>query len=60
MSGTSLTVPMKVSYRTLSWEEMVVREWGSQWGIPDIAYEFSNGRTAQSTDLQAGGFYKRT
>lgn len=60
MSGKSLTLPMKVSYRTLSWEEMVEREWGTQWGIPETAYEFSNGRTAQSNDEQSGSFYKRT
>ena len=49
-----------VNYRTFSWEEMVEREWGTQWGIPETAYEFSNGRTAQSNDEQSGSFYKRT
>ena len=60
MSGKTLTLPMKVSYRTLSWEEMVVREWGTEWGVPEIVYEFSNGACRQSTDMTTNGFYKTT
>lgn len=50
----------KVSYRTFSWQELVVREWGTEWGRPDIAYEFSNGKTANSTDQYAQGIYNPT
>lgn len=60
VKGASLTVPMKVTYRTFSWRELVVREWGAEWGRPDIAYEFSNGRTANSTDQYKVGIYNPT
>lgn len=58
--GASLTLPLKVTYRTISWEELVVREWGSEWGRPDVAYEFSNGRKADSTDQYKQGIYNPT
>ncbi len=55
--GASLSLKLKVNYRTYSWEELVVREWGTEWGRPDIAYEFSGGRTADCTDQYAQGIY---
>lgn len=58
--GASLTIPLKVTYRTLSWQELVIREWGSEWGRPDIAYEFTGGRTANSTDQYHQGIYNPT
>lgn len=58
--GASLTVPLKVNYRTLSWEGMVVREWGALWGIPEIVYEFSDGKVTQSTDQTTAGLYATT
>jgi len=57
VQGASLSLPLKVTYRTYSWEELVVREWGPEWGRPDIAYEFSGGRTANSTDQYNVGIY---
>ena len=48
----------KVTYRVLSWRELAVREWGAEWGRPDICYEFSNGRTAESTDAYTSGIYR--
>ena len=60
VKGASLSLPLKVTYRTLSWQELVVREWGTEWGRPDIVYEFSNGRTAESTDQYAKGIYNPT
>lgn len=58
--GASLTIPHKVTYRTLSWRELCVREWGAEWGRPDIAYEFSNGRKANATDQYGRGIYDPT
>jgi hypothetical protein len=58
--GATLNYTMKPTYRTFSWEELVVREWGSEWGRPDIAYEFSNGRQANSTDQWNQGIYNPT
>ena len=58
--GASLSLPLKVSYRTLSWQDLVVREWGAEWGRPDIAYEFSNGRQANCTDQYGQGIYNPT
>lgn len=55
--GASLTIPLKVKYSTLSWQELVIREWGSEWGQPDIAYEFTGGRTANATDMYHQGIY---
>lgn len=60
MSGSSLTVPMKVNYATLSWAELVRREWGTEWSIPDTVYEFSNGAKRQSTDMTGSGIYGST
>jgi hypothetical protein len=57
VQGATLSLPLKVTYRTLNWQELVVREWGTEWGRPDIAYEFSNGRTADCTDQYRGGIY---
>ena len=50
----------KVSYRTLSWMELVIREWGTEWGRPDTAYEWSNGRRFDCTDQYTSGIYTRT
>lgn len=50
----------KVTYRTLSWRELAVREWGAEWGIPEVVYEFSNGRRFQSSDMSTHGFYTKT
>ena len=58
--GASLSLPMKVTYRVRSFRELVVREWGAEWGRPDTAYEFSNGRTADSTDQYGQGIYNPT
>lgn len=31
--------------RTLDYGALVKKAWGQQWGVPDIAYRFSNNRT---------------
>lgn len=30
--------------REISWESMVKSAWGVEWGKPETAYKFSNGR----------------
>lgn len=60
MSGSTLNLPLKVNYRTYSWEELVIREWGTEWGMWDVAYEFSGGAKRLSTDSTTNGFYKTT
>jgi hypothetical protein len=44
---------------TKSWEQMVIRAWGSEYRKPDVAYEFSNGRKFDSTDMYETGVYRR-
>lgn len=58
--GASLSLPQKVTYSTTSWRELVLREWGAEWGRPDVAYEFPNGRRANSTDQYKQGIYNPT
>jgi hypothetical protein len=49
----------QVSTRTLSWKEMVIRQWGSEYAAPDHRiYNFSNGRSFDSTDLGTTGTYR--
>lgn len=40
--------------------ELAMKAWGKEWNKPDVAYEFSKGRTFESTDLQRGGIYQGT
>ncbi len=47
----------KVTARTLNWEEMVRRSWGSEFSAPDHGiYEFT-GRDFDSTDRGQTGIY---
>lgn len=49
-----------VTTRTFSWKEMVIRQWGSEYAAPDHRiYNFSNGRSFDSTDLYQTGIYRR-
>lgn len=49
-----------VTSRQFSWKEMVIRQWGSEFSAPDHGiYQFSNGRSFDSTDLGTTGFYRR-
>jgi len=51
---------LPVTTRNFSLKEMVVREWGSEFSAPDHgAYQFSNGRRFDSTDLGETGIYRR-
>lgn len=51
---------LPVTTRNFSVNEMVRREWGSEFSAPDHGiYQFSNGRRFDSTDLGTTGFYKR-
>lgn len=50
-----------VTTRMFSWKEMVIRQWGSEFAAPDHRiYNFSNGRSFDSTDLGQTGIYRRT
>ena len=49
-----------VSTRTISWNDMVTRAWGSEFRAPDHnTYQFSNGRGFDSTDQTNNGFYAK-
>lgn len=50
---------LPVSFRNFNFGEMVRREWGSDWNVPDIVYEMTDGRKFESTDMQTSGIYKR-
>jgi hypothetical protein len=44
--------------RTISWNDLAQRAWGSEWQAPDHGvYEFSNGRRYDSTDKNNTGIY---
>lgn len=49
----------KVTTRQTSWQDLVVREWGSEWNKPDIGYQFSNGITKDCTDQYQSGIYRK-
>lgn len=51
---------LPVTYREFVFGDMVRREWGAEWNIPDIVYEMTNGRKFESTDMQTSGIYKRS
>lgn len=38
------------SYRSFSWEGLVLKAWGAKFNEPDIVYEFSNGKQFFSND----------
>ena len=53
------TLGKQVTTRTVSWKEMVIRMWGSEYSAPDHRiYEFSNGRSFDSTDRLTTGIYR--
>ena len=46
--------------RSISWADLVRREWGSEFNAPDRGvYQFSNGRQFDSTDTGSTGIYNR-
>ena len=48
----------KVSTRTITWEDLVVKAWGSEFRAPDHGiYRFSNGQLKDSTDKYKTGIY---
>lgn len=54
------TLGKPVTTRQFSWKEMVIRQWGSEYAAPDHRiYNFSNGRSFDSTDLGTTGIYRR-
>jgi len=50
----------RVTTRQISFRDQVVRSWGDQWAAPDHKiYEFSNGRSFDSTDQGSTGIYRK-
>ncbi len=50
----------KVTTRSISWRDIVIRAWGEDWRAPDRgAYEFSSGRKFDSTDNGTTGIYSK-
>jgi hypothetical protein len=50
-----------VTTRTLSWRDLAMRAWGSEFYAPDHnVYQFSNNRGFDSTDSSQGGPYSPT
>jgi len=48
----------KVTTRNISWMDLAIRAWGSEFRIPDHnIYNFSNGRHFDSTDNSSNGIY---
>lgn len=48
----------KVTSRTISWMDMAIRAWGSEFNAPDHnIYRFSNGRGFDSSDRGLTGIY---
>lgn len=40
--------------RSLDWGALVREAWGDEWGVPDVVYEWSNGRRFFDSGAQAG------
>jgi hypothetical protein len=54
------TLGRPVTTRSFSWKEMVIRQWGSEFSAPDHRiYNWSNGRSFDSTDVGSTGIYRR-
>lgn len=48
----------KPTFRNVSWMDLVVRCWGTEWNAPDHnVYLFSNYRGFDSTDKGSTGIY---
>ncbi len=47
-----------VTSRNISWQDLVIRAWGSEYFAPDKnIYQFSSGRNFDSTDQNNTGIY---
>ena len=56
--GTNNNLGSPVTSRVISWTDMAIRAWGSEFNAPDHnCYLFSNGQGFDSTDASAGGVY---
>lgn len=46
------------TFRQVSWLDLVMRSWGTEWRAPDHGiYEFTGKRKFDSTDMGNTGFY---
>jgi hypothetical protein len=50
-------MPFRVSFSVVNWRDEVLRAWGEAWGLPEIAYEFTNRTFDDSGPF--GSFYER-
>lgn len=59
MAKTNLpNISYKVTFRPVSYLDMVIRSWGEEWAENDHdIYEWSNGRMFDSTDKGITGIY---
>jgi len=55
-----MSQPPNVTVRDLNWRDYVRKVAGEEFGLPDVAYEFSNKRKFESTDNSEHGVYKRS
>jgi hypothetical protein len=53
------TLGKQVTSQSYSYEEMVIRAWGSKWRQPDKAYRWSSGSEFDCTDQYTTGIYTR-
>lgn len=50
----------KVTSRDISWTDLCIRAWGTEWAAPDHQiYKFSGKNYKDSTDRTENGFYRR-
>lgn len=52
----------EVTTRILNWRDVVLKEWGEEYNVPETAYRFGQGRSARefkSTDNSDHGVYQR-
>lgn len=60
MANTPANLGYPVTFRNYSLEELVSRAWGSSFKAPDHRiYNWSNGRSFDSTDIGTTGFYRK-
>ena len=48
----------RVRTRNLSWKEICQKAWGKDWNKPETVYEFSGGKTFETTDRGETGIYR--
>ena len=52
-----ITLGKPVVTRVISWQALVIQDWGDEWAQWEKAYVFSNGSSKLSTDYTNKGIY---